>query len=186
MNAGKTLELAALVHGWGDVEVLDLRAFPTVALPPEDGATYAENAAAKAVAVARATGIVALADDSGLEVDALGGAPGLRSARFAPTDAERVGKLLAALGDVPPGQRTARFRCVVALASPTGDIVTAEGTCEGRILDAPRGAGGFGYDPVFQPDGFAESFAEFPPRTKDAISHRARAVSALGYLLARA
>src|SRR5207249_3544295 len=120
--------------------------------PEETGGSYLENALAKARAVASATALPALADDSGLEVEALGGAPGVRSARYAPTDSARVARLLAELAGVPRAARRACFRCVVALAWPGGDALTAEGACRGRIATAPSGGGGFGYDPVFVAD----------------------------------
>ncbi|HJQ84095.1 MAG TPA: non-canonical purine NTP pyrophosphatase, partial [Candidatus Binatia bacterium] len=125
-NAGKLAELRALVLEWGPAEVLSLADFPGAACPEERDTSYAENAVAKAAAVAAATGLPALGDDSGLEVDALDGAPGIRSARFAATDPERVAKLLVMLRDVPEPARGARFRCVVALAWPDGRTLTAE------------------------------------------------------------
>jgi len=148
----------------------------------ESGETFAENAALKAQAYAWASGLPTLADDSGLEVDALGGAPGVRSARYAgpgTSDADRYRKLLSALEDVPPDGRSARFRCVVALALPGGCLETAEGRCEGHIGYEPRGEYGFGYDPVFVVDGTAgRTMAELPPEVKNRISHRARAFKA--------
>jgi XTP/dITP diphosphohydrolase len=153
-----------------------------VTLPPETGATYAENAAVKARAVVAALGAAALGDDSGIEVDALGGAPGIRSARYAGESAGDAGnnaRLLAALSGRPAAERGARFRCVLALARPGGGETIVDGTCEGRILDAPRGDRGFGYDPLFLPDGQSLTFAELPPGVKNRISHRARAAAAL-------
>jgi len=145
----------------------------------EDGATFEANAIHKAVAWARATGHWALADDSGLEVDVLCGEPGVRSARYAGDDADdaaNIRKLLLELeGET---DRQARFRCVLALASPDGQVRTVEGTCEGRIATEPRGSGGFGYDPVFVPYGYDRTFAELPPEEKNKISHRARALQA--------
>jgi XTP/dITP diphosphohydrolase len=155
----------------------------------ESGATFEENARIKALAYAQTSGLLTLADDSGLEVDALNGAPGVYSARYAgseASDADRYQKLLAALAGVPPEKRTARFRCVVALARPNGVIDTAEGTCEGQIGFAPRGEHGFGYDPVFIVKGYAgKTLAELPPKEKNRISHRARAVMAIYPRLAR-
>ena len=176
-NPGKVAELSALVGEWGRVEVLPLTG---VALPEEGEDSYAMNAITKARAVAIATGLPALADDSGLEVDALGGGPGVRSARYADTDAGRVQRLLTALRDVAGAGRRARFRCVVALAWPDGRVETAEGTCEGRIAETPEGAGGFGYDPVFVADELGRTLAAVPPAEKERVSHRARAVRALG------
>jgi XTP/dITP diphosphohydrolase len=153
----------------------------------ESGGTFEENAALKARAFASASGLPTLADDSGLEVDALGGAPGIRSARYAgpgTTDADRYHKLLTALEGVPPGDRTARFRCAVALALPDGPLETAEGRCEGHIGYEPRGEHGFGYDPVFVVDGSSgKTMAELPPEVKNRISHRARAFAAAVPLL---
>jgi len=180
-NVGKITELRALIAEWGSVAVGTLADHPGVMLPVESGRTYAENAIVKACAVARAVGLPALADDSGLEVEALGGAPGVHSARYAgPDDPARIAQLLAALATVPPERRTARFRCVVALALPDGRLETASGECPGRIADAPRGAGGFGYDPVFVADELGETLAAVPPAAKQRVSHRARAIRALG------
>jgi XTP/dITP diphosphohydrolase len=148
----------------------------------ESGETFEENAALKARAYALASGLPTLADDSGLEVDALGGAPGVRSARYAgpgTSDADRYRKLLTALEDVPPDGRAARFRCAVAVALPGGGVETAEGRCEGHIGYEPRGEHGFGYDPVFVVDGSGgRTMAELPPEVKNRISHRARAFKA--------
>jgi XTP/dITP diphosphohydrolase len=185
-NPGKIAELGPLVAGWGVVDVISLDAFPGVELPEEGDESYAANAVAKARAVAAATALPALGDDSGLEVDALGGAPGVRSARWAPTDGERVAKLLDALGDAAGAGRRARFRCAAALVWPDGRTITAEGECVGRIAGAPSGTGGFGYDPVFVPDGLATTFAAASPEVKQRLSHRARAIVALGASLARA
>jgi XTP/dITP diphosphohydrolase len=148
----------------------------------ESGESFEENARIKALAFSRASGLLTLADDSGLEVDALDGAPGVRSARYAGPDAsdtDRYRKLLEALREVGPGKRGARFRCVVALAQPDGAVYTATGTCEGHIAFAPRGAHGFGYDPVFVVEGYGgQTMAELAPDEKNRISHRARAVMA--------
>jgi XTP/dITP diphosphohydrolase len=182
-NRGKLAELRALLAEWGPVEVLSLEAFPGTELPEERASSYAENAIAKAQAVAGATGLPALADDSGLEVDALGGGPGPRSARYAgpaATDAERVARLLGTLRAVPEVERGARFRCVVALAWPDGRVETAEGECAGRIAAAPEGTGGFGYDPVFVAAELGRTFAAISSEEKRRVSHRARAVRALG------
>jgi XTP/dITP diphosphohydrolase len=155
----------------------------------ETGDTFEENAGIKALAYARASGLLSLADDSGLEVDALNGAPGVRSARYAgpgATDADRYRKLLVALDGVPPEQRTARFRCVVAVAHPGGAVESADGACEGKIGFQPRGEHGFGYDPVFIVSGYdGKTMAELDPELKNRISHRARAVAAALPLLER-
>ena len=152
--------------------------------------TFEGNARLKADALVAATGLPALADDSGLEVDALGGAPGVRSARYAgddAVDANNVAKLLAALAEVPDAERTARFRCVVVLADPGGTEVVVDGVVEGTIIREPRGHGGFGYDPVFVPlEGDGRTFAEQDPAAKHAISHRGRALRALVDRLATA
>jgi XTP/dITP diphosphohydrolase len=149
----------------------------------ESGETFEENARIKALAYAQASGLISLADDSGLEVDALGGAPGVHSARYAgpaTSDVDRYRKLLDALANIPAGQRSARFRCVVALALPDGTVYTADGICEGEIGFAPRGEHGFGYDPVFVAKGHGgRTMAELPPDIKNEISHRARALLAI-------
>jgi XTP/dITP diphosphohydrolase len=181
-NPGKAAELSELLRRLGAVEVLPLDAFPGAADLEERAESYVENAAAKARAVAEATGLPALADDSGLEVDALEGAPGIRSARWAGPevgDRERVARLLAALAGVPEARRGATFRCAVAIAWPAGPTVTAEGACRGRIAPAPEGAGGFGYDPVFVADELGRTFAAATRVEKDRVSHRRRALYAL-------
>jgi len=146
---------------------------------PEDGDTYADNAHQKALAYGCASNLPTLADDSGLEVDALDGAPGIRSARFTPgQDADRVTALLAQLRDVAWEQRTARFRCVVVIATPSGELHSAEGMCEGMIAFEPAGEGGFGYDPVFYLPDHDCTMAQLPQAQKNRISHRARAIEA--------
>jgi XTP/dITP diphosphohydrolase len=149
----------------------------------ESGASFEENARIKARAYAQASGLLTLADDSGLEVDALSGAPGVHSARYGgpgADDADRYRKLLKSLADVPVGQRSARFRCVVALATPDGIMHTTDGVCEGEIGSAPRGQHGFGYDPVFVVKGYdGRTMAELSPELKNRISHRARALLAM-------
>lgn len=147
----------------------------------ESGATFAENAILKARAYAEASGLLTLADDSGLEVDALDGAPGVRSARYAgegASDEDRYRLLLRNLAGVPQEKRTARFRCVVAVATPQGKVHTAEGRCEGIIGFEPRGTHGFGYDPAFYLPDRGQTMAELPPTVKNRISHRGRAVQA--------
>jgi XTP/dITP diphosphohydrolase len=178
---------AYAVHPLDDLPALGLPAAPEVI---EDGETFQANAEKKAVTLAAHARLWTLADDSGLEVDALGGQPGVRSARFAgegASDGDNNDKLLAALAGVPDARRTARFRCVLALADPQGHVRhTAHGTCEGRILRAPRGQHGFGYDPLFAPLGGAHSLAELTPDRKHAISHRGQAMRAMvAYLLAQ-
>jgi XTP/dITP diphosphohydrolase len=179
-NPGKLREIRELLED-ADVVLRSLAELPPVELP-EEGDDYGENARAKARCVAAALGIPALADDSGLEVEALGGRPGPRSARYGGPgldDAARAARLLEALLGVAPERRRARFVCVAAWADPAGNDLTVVGTCEGRILEAPRGEGGFGYDPVFQPDGETLSMAELSASRKNALSHRARAFRAL-------
>jgi XTP/dITP diphosphohydrolase len=180
-NPAKLSEIAAILgDALGDGFVLSPRPsdLPDVV---EDAPDLVGNARLKAEAVMRATGSSAVADDSGLEVDALGGAPGVRSARFAgeeATDADNVALLLDRLGDET--ERGARFRTVAYVARPDGSSVVAEGTCEGTIALSARGEGGFGYDPVFVPaDGDGRTFAEMSPDEKHAISHRGRAFGAL-------
>jgi XTP/dITP diphosphohydrolase len=182
-NPGKLRELRAILHGV-PVELVGL-AEAGLGQPPEvdeTGATFLENALLKARAYAAWSGLAAVADDSGLEVDALGGAPGVRSARYAgpgASDQANLDKLLAALAGVPPERRTARFRCAAVLVDPEARQWVAEAAWEGRLLEAPRGSGGFGYDPVFMPVGWDRTSAEVDPATKDAASHRGRAFRAL-------
>lgn len=145
---------------------------------PETGATLAENARLKALAYARASGLLTLADDSGLEVDALSGEPGVRSKRYAganTSDAERNAFLLARLRDVPAGQRTARFRCAIAIATPDGQLWETDGVCEGEIAFDARGTNGFGYDPIFHVAECGMRMAELSTAEKNRVSHRARA-----------
>ncbi|MEB3166414.1 MAG: RdgB/HAM1 family non-canonical purine NTP pyrophosphatase [Cyanobacteriota bacterium] len=173
-NAGKVREFAALLAD------LPLRVQPQPAEieVEETGDTFAENARLKAQAVARASGCWALADDSGLAVDALGGAPGVHSARYADSDAARIERLLTELEGAP--ERGACFVCALALADPSGAVrLEVEGRSPGRILEAPQGSGGFGYDPVFLPEGTERSFAEMTREEKARLGHRGRAFSAL-------
>ena len=154
----------------------------TAELPPVDetGKTFAENAYLKAQSACRATGKPAVADDSGLSVDALGGAPGVYSARYAgegATDAQRIEKLLNEMKDVPAGKRAARFVSAICCVFPGGRVVAVEGRCEGAVAFAPRGDDGFGYDPVFLVNG--KSYAQMAPSEKDAVSHRGRALEKL-------
>ncbi|MDY0000048.1 MAG: XTP/dITP diphosphatase [Polyangia bacterium] len=188
-NRGKLVELEALVEPLG-IQVLSAADLPSLPEVEEDGATFEENAVKKALAVARASGLPSLADDSGLVVDALGGAPGVRSARFAgPSADDRANneKLLELLGNLPSEERGAHFCCHMALAdpaSPGGELVhTTSGRCDGQILCAPRGEGGFGYDPLFLVPELGQTFAELPREVKNRISHRAKALLAMRELL---
>ena len=181
-NAGKVREFAALLAA-RNIEVLPQSAFGIVT-PAETGTTFLENALLKARHAAALSGLPALADDSGIEVDALGGRPGVWSARYAgehASDADNLNLLLHELAGVPDAQRRARYRCALVFMRAAADpdpLVTA-GVWEGRVLTAPRGAGGFGYDSIFQPDGCEVSAAQLPPAQKNAISHRAQALRAL-------
>jgi XTP/dITP diphosphohydrolase len=180
-NAGKIRELEALLAGHG-LTVVGLDAFPELGEIEETGSTFAENAALKARTVAEATGLAALADDSGLMVDALDGAPGVYSARYSgpgATDEGNNRKLLAALAGVPAERRSCRFVSVVAAHAPNGAEILAEGRWEGRVLEAPRGAGGFGYDPLFFDPELGRSAAELSREDKNARSHRGRALRSL-------
>jgi XTP/dITP diphosphohydrolase len=186
-NPGKVAELEQLVREWGRVDVVSLAAFPGVSPGPEDAETYAENAIAKARAVAAATALPALGDDSGLEIDALGGAPGVRSRRWAGAaadDRDRNDRILAALAETSDAGRSARFRCVVALAWPDGHVETGEGSVGGTIVRRPEGEHGFGYDPIFFASEIGTTLAAAPLEAKQRVSHRARAMRALGGRLA--
>jgi XTP/dITP diphosphohydrolase len=179
-NRHKIEEIGAILSGL-DVELVSSADLPGIPDVVEDGATLEANAIKKARSVSEAAGLPALADDTGLEVDALGGAPGVYSARYSgdPPDYRRNNeKLLRELAGVDPGGRTARFRCVVALALPEDGVSIVEGVTTGRILEEPRGDGGFGYDPLFLPDGFDTSYAQMSAAEKNASSHRGKAVRA--------
>jgi XTP/dITP diphosphohydrolase len=182
-NRGKLRELRAILEGV-PVELVGLD--DAGAGPPprveETGRTFLENARLKAHGYAAWSGLAAVADDSGLEVDALGGAPGVHSARYAGAEASdqaNLDKLLRELVGVPPGRRGARFRCAAVLATPDGREWHAEAAWQGRIIEAPRGSNGFGYDPVFLPEGWDRTSAEVDAATKDAASHRGKAFRAL-------
>ena len=188
-NPHKLRELARICADWPtswvSVENHDPAAFPDV---EETGDTYLDNARLKAVAVAAALGLPALADDSGIEVDALGGKPGPRSARYAgehASDEENLRALIQAVRGVPTAGRTARYRCVAALAWPEGRFAHVEGTCEGTLRRATAGSNGFGYDPIFEPVGRDVTMAELADPEKDRISHRGRAFRALREALDR-
>jgi len=187
-NRSKAAEIGRMLEGTG-VEILSLASFPGVNLPPETGATMKENALIKARAASRATGLPALADDSGLEVDFLDGAPGVFSARYAgegATDEDNWRKLLSELEGVPVEKRTARFRCALALVGLDAKELVFEGVLEGVITDGPRGENGFGYDPVFFIPEEGRTSAELSPDEKNRVSHRARALDGLkSYLCGR-
>ncbi|KUG04504.1 nucleoside 5-triphosphatase rdgb (dhaptp, ditp, xtp-specific) [hydrocarbon metagenome] len=177
-NIKKKIELQQLLEE-SNIKILtldDIKDMPEVV---EDGLSFAENAIKKARETAAISGYPCLADDSGLVVDALGGEPGVFSARFAGDDADdekNNEKLLEMMQNVGPDQRTARFICVIAVSSPDGEVETVSGVCEGRIAFKPDGVGGFGYDPLFVPQGYDQTFAELSPQIKNSISHRGRAL----------
>lgn len=177
-NAHKTREIGQMLgSGW---RVSDLLSFPHSPAMEETGATFEENAMLKALGISQVfTGLV-LADDSGLEVDALGGAPGVRSARFAggnANDAENRRALIQLLKDLRGGELKARFRCVMVLATQGELLGSFEGTVEGKVIPEERGFGGFGYDSMFIPNGYSETFAELQPEIKNSLSHRGRALA---------
>ena len=181
-NAGKLRELAAILAPLG-YELVPQSSLG-IHTPPETGITFAENALVKARHAARLSGLPAIADDSGIEVDALGGRPGVYSARYAgegATDPGSLRKMLDELRSVPSDQRSARYQCVIAFVRTADDLspLIAHGTWEGRILVEPRGTGGFGYDPIFQPAGLDSSAAELSAGEKNARSHRGEALRAL-------
>jgi XTP/dITP diphosphohydrolase len=176
-NPGKARELAELLEDVA-VTVRSLIGIPGAPAIPEVGSSYLENARAKAVSIARWSGRTALGDDSGLEVDVLGGAPGIHSARYAGAAQDshaNLVKLLRALDGVPEARRTARFRCVLVVARPDGQTLVVEGSCEGRITERPCGSGGFGYDPIFYYPPAGMTFAELPAAIKHRVSHRGHA-----------
>jgi len=186
-NRAKGLELAALLADL-PYRIRDLSAYPSIVLPPEGETSYAENALGKACAVTALIGEMALADDSGIEVDAFGGRPGVLSARYGGeglTDPDRNALMLRELAEVPSARRTARYRAVIAVTAPDGREATVEGTVEGVLLDAPRGTGGFGYDPLFYYPPLGATFAEITPEAKHAVSHRGRAMALARELLRR-
>ncbi|MFC4057486.1 RdgB/HAM1 family non-canonical purine NTP pyrophosphatase [Planomonospora corallina] len=189
-NAGKITELRRILADAAlPVEIVGLEEFPQIGEVAETGLTFAENALLKAHAVAGASGLPAIADDSGLCVDALNGMPGIFSARWSGRhgdDRANLELLLAQISDVPEGRRGGHFACAAALALPSGQERVAEGALHGVVVRAPRGTGGFGYDPVFVPEGETRTTAELTPAEKDAISHRGRAFRALVPILAEA
>jgi XTP/dITP diphosphohydrolase len=179
-NAHKLVEIRQILGP--SFELLDLSSVPALGEVDETGTTFEENAALKALAASAHFGGWVLADDSGLEVDALGGAPGVRSARFSgegATDVTNRALLLEKLATVPAEKRSARFRCVIALARRGEVLAHFSGAVEGAIIQSEKGEGGFGYDPLFLPEGFGETFAELGAETKNRLSHRGRALAAL-------
>lgn len=186
-NAGKFREVVSILSDLR-ISFLSLTSLQGYTPPVEVGVTYAENAAAKAAAVAQFSGCWALADDSGLEVDALGGQPGVYSSRYlSPTasDLERNQRILELLEGVPHSRRNARFQCVVALAGPDGELNLAHGSCDGMIAEVPSGDSGFGYDPIFIVPELTATMASLPPDVKNRVSHRARALENIKPLLQR-
>ena len=179
-NAHKTREIRRILGA--DFAVSDLSAYPEAPETVETGKTFEENAVLKATTASRQLPGLVVADDSGLEVDALGGAPGIYSARYAgqnATDKQNIDKLLAELARIERAKRSARFCCVIAQAREGKLLGTFEGVVEGMIVDSPRGRGGFGFDPVFMPTEFGKTFGQLSPREKDQVSHRARALEKL-------
>ena len=184
-NPGKIREIERICSDWQVEWITDDGTWPEV---PETGSTYLENAVAKARAIGELTGLPALADDSGIEVDALDGQPGVHSAVYAgnrATDEENLRLLVEQIGSVPAEARAARYRCIAVCAWPDGATLWTEGTCEGSLILEPRGSEGFGYDPIFVPEGEDRTMAELSAFEKDAISHRGRAFRALGEALRR-
>ena len=184
-NKGKVNEYRSLLAGV-EFDLVSLADLGISAIVDETGKSFEENARLKAMAYARESGLLALADDSGLEVDALGGEPGIMSARYAgegASDEDRVNHLLSRLKDVPWEERSARFRCVIAVATPDGQVALSEGECLGMIALVPRGEYGFGYDPVFYFLELDKTMAELPPEIKNKISHRGRAAKQVPALL---
>ena len=186
-NRNKTREIQQILGP--KFELRDLTAYPEISEIVESGKSFEENAKLKAIAVSKELSGLVIADDSGLEVAALDGAPGIYSARYAgdkATDKENINRLLGELGRIGAqrNQRRARFRCVLALARNGQMLGTFEGIADGAIVDQPRGSRGFGYDPIFFPNGFGHTFAELPVELKNRISHRAQAIRALAAKLA--
>lgn len=189
-NAGKVREIRQALRGvrieGRPLEIVGLGDIPAVAAPVERGRTFEENARAKSVSYSRRWPGLTLAEDSGLEIEALGGAPGVRSARFSaprPSDAKNIRKVLRLLASVPPAARKARFVCVMALAERGRVVAEFRGEVRGRIIGEPRGENGFGYDPIFYYRPLGRTFAELPASAKNRVSHRGRAVAKLGRFL---
>ena len=187
MNEGKLREYQRLLGNVPDLKLETMASLARRVEVEEDHETFVGNARKKATEIAAVAGVPCLADDSGLEVDALGGRPGVRSARYAgegATDARNNEKLLEELSGVPDGKRAARFRCAIVVVDADGqELAATDGACEGHIGREPKGSHGFGYDPLFIPDGYAQTMAELGPETKNQISHRAKAAANLVPLL---
>lgn len=186
-NPGKIREYRLLLAGL-DYQIVTLSEQGINETVTEEGESYERNAATKAAAYAKLSRLITLADDSGIEVDALNGKPGVHSARFAgekATDADRVVKLLAMLSGVPPDKRTAHFKCVIAIATPEGKLDLCQGECHGIIAPEAKGENGFGYDPIFYLPGLGKTMAELPPRLKNRLSHRGKAARKAKKILAR-
>ena len=187
-NEGKVREIGEILKDENGIELLSLRNYPDAPDVVEDGRTYEENAIKKASVLAEYSGHLTIADDSGLAVDALDGAPGIHSARYAgenASDEDRIVKLLDALQDVPDDRRLGRFICAVAIAEDRDRAQVVRGVCEGRIIRTPRGTAGFGYDPIFVPVGYERTFAELGDEIKNQISHRAKALDEARKLLSQ-
>lgn len=175
-NVKKVKELREILGNSYNGEILTAADFPNIPDPEETGATFAENARLKAEWYQQRTGMTCIADDSGLVVDALGGRPGIYSARYAPTDAERISKMLKELDAVPADKRTARFVCALCVVTANGQILEETGTLEGRIGFAPAGDHGFGYDPIFLVHSGETTLAQLAPEEKNLLSHRGQAM----------
>jgi len=187
-NLGKVTEIKRVLQDL-PLKLHVISDFPVINEPDENGSSYVENAIIKAKSYSEQTGLWTLADDSGLEVASLDGLPGLKSARFGGeglSDSDRTSLLLSKLAAVDHHKRSARFVCAMVVVTPTGDVINvAHGICQGRIATAPSGAKGFGYDPVFIPTGYEETFAEMPFKLKNTISHRGKALAATREFLQR-
>lgn len=187
LNQNKIREISEILRDLS-LELITLESFPGFVPSHEDGKTFEENAVKKALSAWQATGLTTIAEDSGLEVDALNGAPGIMSARFAGPNAtykENNAKLLDLMKKIPHGKRKARFVCVAVLVTKSGKIVLNRGEMEGEIAEEPRGEGGFGYDPIFYLPLFEKTVAELDQKTKNRISHRAKAISGLREFITR-
>jgi len=186
-NPGKIREYRLLLAGVG-YQIVTLSEQGITEAVTEQGESYEQNAGIKAAAYAKLSRLITLADDSGIEVDALKGKPGVHSARFAgkkATDADRVARLLARLSGVPPDKRTAHFKCVIAIATPEGKLDICQGECHGIVAFEAKGENGFGYDPIFYLPRLGKTMAELPPRLKNRLSHRGKAARKARKILAR-